>query len=403
VNPSWTQIDDAIGQLLADVSVVAEIEAVALLSSLGRVLAGDVVAEVSVPPFDNSAMDGYAVRVADLQSGAGVPVTQRIAAGAVGSPLVAGEAARIFTGAPVPIGADAVLMQENAELEDNLLQATSMPVADQNIRLAGQDIAAGDVIFTSGHRIKPQDLGVLASVGVEQLLVRRKLRVAVLSTGDELREPGDSLSPGEIYNSNRYTLCGLMQQLDIDIIDLGICQDTAEHTEQLLRSAAEQADVIITSGGVSVGEEDHVKAVVERLGQVNLWKLAIKPGKPLAYGKVLGVPFFGLPGNPAAVFVTFGLIVKPYLLRMLGVDDVAPLIVQLPADFVIESEGRRQEYQRAKVVTRKGVSCVESFANQSSGVLSSASWANCLAIIPAGKTVAKGDLVDVLVLDNLIA
>jgi molybdopterin molybdotransferase len=362
-----------------------------------------VVAEVSVPPFDNSAMDGYAVRVADLQSGAGVPVTQRIAAGAVGSPLVAGEAARIFTGAPVPIGADAVLMQENAELEDNLLQATSMPVADQNIRLAGQDIAAGDVIFTSGHRIKPQDLGVLASVGVEQLLVRRKLRVAVLSTGDELREPGDSLSPGEIYNSNRYTLCGLMQQLDIDIIDLGICLDTAEHTEQLLRSAAEQADVIITSGGVSVGEEDHVKAVVERLGQVNLWKLAIKPGKPLAYGKVLGVPFFGLPGNPAAVFVTFGLIVKPYLLRMLGVDDVAPLIVQLPADFVIESEGRRQEYQRAKVVTRKGVSCVESFANQSSGVLSSASWANCLAIIPAGKTVAKGDLVDVLVLDNLIA
>ncbi|CAH0993268.1 Molybdopterin molybdenumtransferase [Sinobacterium norvegicum] len=402
MSPSWTKIDDAIAQLLADARLVVESESVDLLSSLGRVLAADVMAKVSVPPFDNSAMDGYAVRIEDMQDGNGLPVTQRIAAGSVGSPLLVGEAARIFTGAPVPEGADAILMQENAEFDGSLLKTQSVPKRHQNIRRAGQDIVIGDIVFAAGHRIQPQDLGVLASVGVATLSVRRRLKVAVLSTGDELREPGDTLNPGEIFNSNRYTLNGLLQQFDIDIVDLGICRDTAEHTEELLRSAAQQADVIVSSGGVSVGEEDHVKAVVEQLGELKLWKLAIKPGKPLAYGKVLGVPFLGLPGNPAAVFVTFGLIVKPYLLRMLGVDDVTPLIVQLPAAFNITKEGRRQEYQRAKVVAKNGKSGVEIYANQSSGVLSSASWANCLAVIPAGKTIAQGDLVDVMLLDNLM-
>ncbi|ROR94845.1 molybdopterin molybdochelatase [Sinobacterium caligoides] len=402
MSASWTAIETALATLLNDAPLVTEAVTVKLADAVGRVLAEDVVAAVSVPPFDNSAMDGYAVRAGDLAAGASVRVTQRISAGSVGVEVVAGEAARIFTGAAMPAGADAVLMQEKAVVSDKCLSTTSVIPVGNNIRRAGQDLIAGEVVLPAGHRLRPQDLGVLASVGVELLQIRRPLKVALLSTGDELREPGQVLLPGQIYNSNRYTLSALLGRLDVEVVDLGICRDTAEDTERLLRKAAGACDLIISSGGVSVGEEDHVKAEVEKLGALKLWKLAIKPGKPLAYGKVLGVPFLGLPGNPAAVFVTFCLVARPYILTMQGCRETAPLSVFLPANFTVAKPGRRQEYLRAKIERDGGTAVVSQFSNQSSGVLSSTSWANCLAIVPIGQAIAEGDMVEVLPLDGLL-
>lgn len=396
-----TDLDDALGQVLGEAFELPAVEQVPLLESLGRVLARDVSSSVAVPFDDNSAMDGYALRAQDSELE--LKVTQRIPAGCCGEPVEAGTAARIFTGAPIPAGADAVVMQENTEVDGDLLRLTKPVNTGQNVRPRGQDICEGDVVFNAGRRLRGEDLGVLASVGCAEVPVYRRLVVAILSTGDELVDPasGASLLPGQIFNSNRYTLQGLLAGLDVEVKDYGVIPDTPEATAQVLREAAASADCVVSSGGVSVGEEDHVKNQVERLGELKLWKLRIKPGKPLAYGRIGDTAFFGLPGNPAAVFVTYSMVVRPWLNSRQGESSSEPLRLSARADFSIEKPGSRQEFLRTRVTSVNGMLHAATHPNQSSGVLSSVSWANALAVIPPGVTVAVGDSVEVLLLDQL--
>lgn len=397
---SLLPVDEALARILATVEHAPKAEIIPLLEAVGRVLAEDVVAAVAVPGDDNSAMDGYALRAAD--AGQPLPVSQRIPAGAVGEFLAPGTAARIFTGAAVPPGADAVVMQENCSEEDAMVHISGEVEPGQNVRARGQDIALGSTVLAAGRRLRAQDLGLLASVGCDTVQVYRRLRVAVLSTGDELIEPGQgSVGPGQLFNSNRYTLAGLLAGLDMELIDMGVIADDAEATAQALQRAAAQADCVITSGGVSVGEEDHVKAQVERLGQLDLWKLAIKPGKPLAFGAIADTPFIGLPGNPSSVFVTFCIVARPYLLKLQGARNEEPARCRAKAGFSVERAGMRQEYLRVNLVADASGVTAQRFANQSSGVLSSVSCSNALAIVPVGETVAAGDELDVLLLDTL--
>lgn len=397
-----TPLADALALLLERVSPLQDTECVPLLTALGRVLAEPVVSAIDVPPADNSAMDGYALRSVDLQQGGTLTVSQRIAAGEVGETVQAGEAARIFTGAPVPAGADAVVMQEKTEVDGDQLRVLSDVSVGQNIRRRAQDVASGAQVLERGRSLKPQDLGLLASLGCHSVTVFRRLTVAVLSTGDELVEPGAELAEGQIYNSNRYTLIGLLSRLGCDIVDIGIVADDADTTRDALQRAADEADLVLSSGGVSVGEEDHVKNQVEVLGEIQLWKLAIKPGKPLAFGRIGDTPFIGLPGNPSSVFITFLILARPYIRAMQGREEIDTDPVQAQANFSVDRAGIRQEYLRVRVQRAGAVLCAEKFPNQSSGMLSSASWANALAIIPPQQTVAQGDSVDVLLLDSLL-
>jgi len=404
-----TPLEQALPLILADCKSadLADTETVALVAALGRVLAVDVIADVDVPPDDNSAMDGYALQAADWRESVAMPISQRITAGMAGKSLQPGTAARIFTGAPIPANADVVIMQEEA-VESNGAVVLQGPVrAGDNVRPRGQDIARGSRVLASGHRLQPQDLGVIASVGVASISVLRKLKVAVLSTGNELREPSESLAPGQLYNSNRYTLTGLLNKLGAEVIDGGIAPDNLEQTVSCLADLAARADLVITTGGVSAGEEDHVRAAIERLGRINLYKLAIKPGKPLTYGRIAGAegpgtPIFGLPGNPAAVFVTFLLVVRPYLLALQDVADNTLPAIPARAAFDWPKPGNRAEYLRARISVNDGELWVDIARNQSSGVLSAASWANALAVVPIGATLKRGDRVDVLLLDGLL-
>ena len=407
--PALKPIEVALDEILASAKAPPPVEHVPLLAALGRVLAESLRSPVDVPPCDNSAMDGYAIRYADVgvaTGDVGLEVTQRIAAGQVGSLLQPGTAARIFTGAVIPPGADTVVMQENTAVDGRQLRITADIKPGQHIRPAGQDIAAGSMVLSAGRWLRPEDIGVLASTGITQVPVFRPLKVAVLSTGDELVEPGRPLAQGQIYNSNRYLLSALLSAMGCEVVDGGIVADDLAQTRQQLLSLAEEADVIISSGGVSVGEEDHVKAAVEALGELSLWKLNIKPGKPLAFGSVRGkrgeIPFFGLPGNPGSVFVTFNLIARPYLLRSQGRKVVEPLQFAITADFDWAKAGSRQEYLRARVVTMEGENRVQLYPNQSSGALLSASWANALVVLPPGATVQRGERVRVILFSELL-
>ncbi|MEH6635544.1 MAG: gephyrin-like molybdotransferase Glp [Halioglobus sp.] len=393
-------VAEALVQVLARAEPILDVIELTLLDALGHVLADDIISPIAVPGDDNSAMDGYALRAADAAQP--IPVSQRIPAGSLGVPLEPGTAARIFTGAPIPTDADAVVMQENCSEVAGVVSIEGDVRPGQNIRPRGQDIAEGETILARGRTLRPQDIGLLASIGCATVNVLRPLRVAVLSTGDELVEPGSgALKGGQLYNSNRYTLAGLLRGLNIEFIDGGIIADDPEITARALQHAAASADCVITSGGVSVGEEDHVKAQVERLGELALWKLAIKPGKPLAFGRIGDTPFIGLPGNPTSVFVTFCLIARPFLLKLQGAVEPEPPRLQAKAAFTVERPGSRQEYLRVTLENTPEGLTARKFDNQSSGVLSSVSHSNALAVIPSGSTVTEGQKVAVMLLDLL--
>ncbi|MEE4715740.1 gephyrin-like molybdotransferase Glp [Pseudomonas alliivorans] len=392
-------VEDAIARLLemADATPITQHERVRLLDAEGRVLATDLVSTLDLPPWPNSAMDGYALRVADWR-GEPLPVSQRIFAGQAPEPLAPGTCARIFTGAPVPEGADCVEMQENAEvLDDQRVRFTESLKVEQNIRPQGQETRIGDTVLAAGTRLGPIELGLAASLGLAELDVVRRVRVAVLSTGDELIEPGQPLGPGQIYNSNRVLLCSWLKRLQCEVVDAGILPDDLAKTRAALASLHE-VDLILSTGGVSVGEADFLGHALREEGELSLWKLAIKPGKPLTFGHFRGVPVIGLPGNPASTLVTFALLARAYLLRRQGVLDVTPLKFAVPAGFAWTRPGNRREYLRGRIEQGKAVP----YRNQSSSVLRSAAWADGLIEVREGATVAEGDWVNFIALSEVM-
>ena len=409
-------LDEALTRLLAQIQPLTRTESVATFDADGRVLTEDVVSALQVPAFDNSSMDGYAVCAADLnQPGTVLRVTQRIPAGHMGQPLGHGEAARIFTGAPVPPGADAVVMQEDTEtlepageLPQVRVQITPQP--GQWIRRSGEDVQKGSTVLRAGTRLSPAELGLAASLGLSHLTVTARPRVALFSTGDELVMPGDvvpeAMPPGAIYNSNRFFLKALLHRMGCEVSDLGIVPDQREATVAALKTAADHHELILTSGGVSVGEEDHVKPAVQQLGQLDLWQISMKPGKPFAYGQVrrssqIGhAHFVGLPGNPVSSFVTFLLVVRPLLLQLQGAEPRPIRPWRLPAHFDLPKGDKRREFLRAR---RNGEGGLELFPNQSSGVLTSVVWGEGVVDNPAGRSIARGDLVDFIPFSDWLA
>ncbi|KMN22140.1 molybdopterin molybdotransferase MoeA [Pseudomonas helleri] len=392
-------VEVALAQLLAlaEAAPIRDSESVLLADSDGRVLADDLVASLDLPPWPNSAMDGYALNLADW-SGEPLPVSQRIFAGQAPEPLTPGTCARIFTGAPVPQGADCVEMQENAQVQaDERVLFTEALTVGQNIRPQGQETTVGETVLLAGTRLGPIEQGLAASLGCATLKVIRRVKVAVLSTGDELIEPGQPLGPGQIYNSNRVVLCSWLKCMGCEVADAGILPDDLPATRQRLAELG-AVDLILSTGGVSVGEADFLGIALREEGELALWKLAIKPGKPLTFGHFRGVPVIGLPGNPASTLVTFALLARPYLLRRQGVQDVAPLKFQVPAGFVWAKPGNRREYLRGRLDQGRAII----YKNQSSGVLRSAAWADGLVEVLEGSTLAEGDGVGFIPLSEVL-
>lgn len=393
-------VDDALKTILSDVKPIDTSESLVIDESIGRILAEDQYSNFDVPPADNSAMDGYAFNTNALSHNERTTFTisQVITAGDIAQPLAENTAARIFTGAEIPSGANAVVMQERCEAIEVEGKQTGVSIpgdiaAGNNIRRQGQDIKSGSCILNKGRRIQAQDCGLLASIGLKHITVYRRLRVAILSTGDELVEPGQALGKGKIYNSNRYLLRGLLTQLGYDIVDLGMVSDDLNTTKTALLKAA-QADCIISTGGVSVGEEDYIKQAVTELGELKLWRIALKPGKPLAFGHIQSTPFFGLPGNPVSAFLTFLLFVRPFLALKQGQEYTPPASLRYQANFTNKANPKRQEYIRVAIDHSKH--CVNAFSNQSSGVLSSIVQSDAFAIIPINTAIKPGDQVDVI-------
>lgn len=394
--------DDALRELIGHISPLNKVISKPLMLALGEVLAETQQAAISVPPADNSAMDGYALNVNDIDK-AVIPVSQRIAAGESGDRLEPGTAARIFTGAPVPEGADTVIMQEQVIADAEGIRLQTKPDKGQNIRPAGNDINSGDTILTRGMRLRAQDIGLAASVGLQVLPVFDKVRVGMFFTGDELVEPGTALKEGQIYDSNRYTLYGLLKSLGCDIIDLGLVGDTLEATRQAMLDASSKADLVVTCGGVSVGEEDHVRIAIEQLGDLHLWRLRIKPGKPLAFGKINDTAFIGLPGNPVSVFATFCLFVCPLIKTLQGRNWQKPTGVPVQAGFDWHIPDSRREFLRARLDTDKnGETVAIIYPNQDSGVLTSTVWAKGFVEIGEGQTFNKGDRVNYLAFSEFL-
>ena len=416
--PPMLTAQQALDHLLSHAKPVSETEILAMQVALGRILAENVNSLVDVPPLDNTSMDGYAVRTADTSSpGQILTIAQRIPAGSMGTQLEPGTAARIFTGAPVPPGADAVVMQEDCSTPEGVsdqVQVNISPTSGQWIRRRGEDLTAGKVALTAGTYLRPQELGVAASAGLTHLTVKRKVRVAAFFTGDELSLPGEPLKPGGIYNSNRDTLLACIKSLGCDATDFGIVPDSLEATKETLRKASKDHDLIITSGGVSVGEEDHIKPAVTAEGRLDLWQIAMKPGKPLAFGAVrksdslksnageveTEALFIGLPGNPVSSFVTFLLFVRPFILKLQGRDAGLPQSYPMRADFDWLKADRRNEFLRVKINAQGGL---DLFPNQSSGVLTSASWGDGLVDCPPGQVLKAGDMVKYIPFSALLS
>jgi len=390
MNKGLLSVDEALAQLLAGARPVDEVEEIPTLDATGRVLARTQRSTMDVPPMDNSAMDGYAIRTQDVQAEGSLRVTQKIMAGSVGKPLEPGSAARIFTGAPIPPGADAVVMQEHVRAEGEEIAIQEPTRAGDWIRFVGSDVRKGGEILPAGRRLAPQDTGLAASVGIKALPVFRKVRLGLFFTGDELVMPGEPLPPGRIYNSNRFTLRGLAQAFGCETRDYGIVPDSLEATREVLRRAAAECDVIVTSGGVSVGEADFVKPAVEAEGRLLMWRIAMKPGRPLAFGKIGEASFIGLPGNPVSSFVTFLIFVRPFLLKTQGMLEVAPKSIAARADFDWPEPDARREFLRVKWNAQGGL---DLYPTQDSAVLTSTSWADGLVDNPAQQAIGKGDTV----------
>lgn len=409
-NKPLMELDQALSLLLAGARPVSASEVVSTFDAVGRVLAQAQHSAINVPPLDNSSMDGYAVRCADVAAvGTTLAVSQRIPAGSVGAPLAAGTAARIFTGAPVPPGADAIVMQEYVSFADGQATFNELPKPGEWIRRAGEDIRTGGEVLARGIRLRPQEVGLAASVGLAELPVFRRVRVALFSTGDELVMPGEPLPEGAIYNSNRFLLKGLLEQLGCVVIDFGIIPDRLDATRAALRKATaeDKADLILTSGGVSMGEEDHIKPAVEAEGVLAHWLVNSKPGRPFAFGRVITgadeAAFIGLPGNPVSSFVTFLLLVRPFIRKLQGMnidlESALPVGLKLVAGFDQPKADRRREFLRARI-GKDGL--LELFPNQSSGVLTSAAWADGLIDNPAGNQIKRGDSVRFLPFSELL-
>ena len=395
MNQGLLSVDEALARLLAEAKPVAEVEEVPTLEATNRILARAQRSTMDVPPMDNSAMDGYAVSTRDSSR---LKVAQKIMAGSVGQPLEKGTAARIFTGAPIPPGADAVVMQEHCTLEKDFVILKKAPKSGDWIRLVGSDVKKGGEILPAGKRLLPQDTGLAASVGIEALPVFRKIRLGLFFTGDELVMPGEPLAPGRIYNSNRFTLRGLGELFGCELRDYGIVPDSLEATREVLRRAAAECDVIVTSGGVSVGDADYVKPAVEAEGKLLMWRIAMKPGRPLAFGCVNKAFFIGLPGNPVSSFVTFLIFVRPFLLRTQGLSAVQPKSIAARADFDWAEPDARREFLRVKWNEQGGL---DLYPTQDSAVLTSTSWAHGLVDNPAGQAIQKGDMVRFLAYSEL--
>ena len=399
MNKGLLSVEDALQQLLDGAQPVAETETVTTLAATGRVLATAQRSSMDVPPMDNSAMDGYALRLADLAGpGARLRVAQRIFAGSVGSALEPGTAARIFTGAPIPPGADAVVMQEQCSEDGDAVIVNQLPKPGEWVRRSASDIRNGGEILPAGIRLRPQDTGLAASVGIAALPVHRRVRLALFFTGDELVMPGDPLPPGRIYNSNRFTLNGLGQMFGCDVRDYGIVPDDLAATRAVLRRAAAENDLIVTSGGVSVGEADFVKPAVEAEGKLLMWKIAMKPGRPLAFGRVGKASFIGLPGNPVSSFVTFLIFVRPFLLKMQGLRNPLPRHLAARADFDWAEPDARREFLRVKWNDQGGL---DLYASQDSAVMTSTAWADGLVDNPPRQAIRRGDMVKLLTYSEL--
>jgi molybdopterin molybdotransferase len=391
MNKGLLSVDEALARLLAGAVPVADVEDLPTLEASGRVLARGQRSTMDVPPMDNSAMDGYAVRASETAPGGRLKVGQKIMAGAVGKPLDAGSVARIFTGAPMPPGADAVVIQEETQLEGDFVTFKKQAKPGDWVRYVGSDIRKGHEILPAGKRLLPQDTGLAASVGIRTLPVYRKVKMGLFFTGDELVMPGEPLAPGRIYNSNRFTLRGLARAFDCEVNDYGIVPDSLEATREVLRRAAKECDLIVTSGGVSVGEADYVKPAVEAEGRLLMWRIAMKPGRPLAFGKIGGASFIGLPGNPVSSFVTFVIFVRPFLLRLQGHSSVEPKSIAARADFEWPEPDSRREFREFLRVKWNLHGGLDLYPTQDSAVLASTAWADGLVDNPAGHAIRKGE------------
>lgn len=400
-------VEEARERMFAAISPVNETLSLSITDALNYILAEDISSPINVPPYTNSAMDGYAVQAGDLPQKGTKEITI-IGTSWAGKPfdgkIQAGECTRIMTGAMIPSGADTVIMQEHVEREGDTLRIGAGHKAGQNVRHAGEDVAQGDTVLAVGKNLSPAELGLLASLGIANVKVKRRLRVAFFSTGDELRPVGEPLGEGQIYDSNRYTIHGMLSRLNVDIVDLGVIADDRDAIEQAFLKAADSADAVITSGGVSVGDADFVKETLDKLGNIGFWKIAMKPGKPLAFGKINNAVFFGLPGNPVSVMATFYQFALPTLRRMMGETDVMPIVIKVPCNTPLKKSPGRTDFQRGILsYDDNGQMIVSNTGMQGSHILSSMSRANCFIILPAESgNVETGTIVDVQPFEGLV-